>query len=66
MQDSREFRINVGDDELSVLEWQGEGDPILLLHATGFHSRCWNQVVEHLPGQHVFAVDLRFHGGSVT
>lgn len=60
----REFRIDVGDIEMSIVEWRGEGDPILLLHATGFHSRCWNQVVDCLPNCHIYAVDLRFHGAS--
>ena len=46
------------------MEWPGEGDPVLLLHATGFHSRCWNQVVAHLPGRHIVAADLRYHGSS--
>ncbi|MEH6636878.1 MAG: alpha/beta hydrolase [Halioglobus sp.] len=64
MHDPKEFRVDIGDVELSVVEWPGEGDPVLLLHATGFHSRCWNQVVKHLPGRHIYAVDLRFHGGS--
>lgn len=64
MQDPREFRVDIGDVELSVAEWAGESDPVLLLHATGFHSRCWNQVVKRLPGCHIYAVDLRFHGGS--
>ncbi len=64
MQEPIEFRVNIGDVELSVIEWAGAGDPILLLHATGFHSRCWNQVVKHLPGRHIYAVDLRFHGAS--
>jgi len=49
---------------LSVIEWAGTGDPILLLHATGFHSRCWNEVVRCLPGRHIYAADLRFHGAS--
>lgn len=61
---SKEFRIDIGDIELSVVEWAGDGDPILLLHATGFHSRCWNQVVNCLPKAHIYAVDLRFHGAS--
>lgn len=45
-------------------EWPGEGDPILLVHATGFHARCWDAVVEVLPGRRVFALDLPSHGGS--
>lgn len=64
MQDPREFRVDIGDVELSVAEWAGQSDPVLLLHATGFHSRCWNQVVKRLPGRHIYAVDLRFHGSS--
>ena len=64
MQDSREFRLDIGEVELSIVEWVGTGDPILLLHATGFHSRCWSQVVKRLPGRHIYAVDLRFHGAS--
>lgn len=64
MQDSKEFRLDIGDVELSIIEWAGSGDPVLLLHATGFHSRCWNQVVKCLLGSHIYAVDLRFHGAS--
>ncbi len=38
---------------------------LLLLHATGFHARCWDGVISHLdPAQHVLAVDLRGHGRS--
>ena len=64
MQTAKQFYLDIGDIELCVIEWPGTGDPILLLHATGFHSRCWNQVVKHLPGRQVYAVDLRFHGAS--
>tara|TARA_B110000503_G_scaffold27555_2_gene44041 strand:+ start:35619 stop:36479 length:861 start_codon:yes stop_codon:yes gene_type:complete len=64
MRESREFRLDIGDIELAGIEWPGGGDPILLLHATGFHSRCWTQVVQQLPGRHIYAVDLRFHGAS--
>jgi len=59
-----EHRMSLGDVELACIEWPGDGDPILMLHASGFHSRCWNQVVKHLPGRHVYAVDLPFHGKS--
>lgn len=60
----KQFRVPVGNIELAVYEWPGAGDPILLLHATGFHGRCWNEVVKLLPGRHIYAVDLRFHGRS--
>jgi pimeloyl-ACP methyl ester carboxylesterase len=49
---------------LQVTEWPGNSDPVLLLHATGFHSRCWDSIARRLPGAHIFAVDARFHGGS--
>lgn len=45
-------------------EWGDAGAPVLLLvHATGFHARCWDQVVAALaPGYRVIAVDQRGHG----
>lgn len=64
MRDTREYHLDIGDIELAVTEWPGEGQPVLLLHATGFHSRCWNAVVKRLPGAHIYAVDLRYHGRS--
>jgi len=36
----------------------------VLCHATGFHARCWNQIVARLPGRHVIALDFRGHGQS--
>jgi len=59
-----ESRIAVNDVELCLFEWPGDGRPIVLVHATGFHARCWDQVVAHLPGRHVYAVDMRGHGRS--
>lgn len=64
MQEPLESSIDLGEVELCVYEWPGTGNPVLLLHATGFHSRCWNEVVVRLPGQHMYAVDIHFHGGS--
>src|SRR5210317_149248 len=64
MRDTKEYRVDIGDVELSIVEWPADSDPVMLLHATGFHSRCWTRVVERLPGQHIYAVDLRFHGAS--
>ncbi len=37
---------------------------MLLLHATGFHGRCWDSIARQLDDIHIFAVDVRFHGGS--
>lgn len=51
---------------LTYFEW-GEpgGQPVLFLHATGFHARVWDQTIRHLgPGYHAYAVDMRGHGRS--
>ena len=45
----------------------GSGPPLLFLHATGFHGRCYIQIAERLHDHfHVWAPDLRGHGDSVT
>lgn len=49
---------------LHVAYWPGTGTPLLLLHATGFHARCWDAIIRQLPDCPVYAVDLPCHGGS--
>lgn len=51
---------------LHWFEWGAPGpEPsIILIHATGFHARCWDQVVKALPDRHVLALDMRGHGRS--
>ncbi len=59
------FASSHGD--ICYFEWgrADEGPSILLLHATGFHARCWDQVVAAFPdGIHVIAVDQLGHGRS--
>ncbi|MEQ9663165.1 MAG: alpha/beta fold hydrolase [Parasphingopyxis sp.] len=62
----QEFRDDFGAGEICRFEWgDPSGQPILLLHATGFHARCWDQVVAHLPqDRRIVAVDLPGHGRS--
>ncbi|MEH6517107.1 MAG: alpha/beta hydrolase [Halioglobus sp.] len=60
----KHYELKLHDVTLLVHEWEGQGDPILMLHATGFHSRCWDQIIMLLPNAHIYAVDLRFHGAS--
>jgi len=57
-------QVELHEIALQVTEWPGNGDPVLLLHATGFHSRCWDGIARRLADAHLYAVDLRFHGGS--
>ena len=56
--------------ELAEWRWPAAGTPagtVLLLHATGFHSRTWDAVVDLLPPRiDVRALDLRGHGYSET
>jgi pimeloyl-ACP methyl ester carboxylesterase len=50
---------------LHYLEWPGEGDRLVLLHANGFHARLWEPVVARFrSARHVIAPDLRGHGDS--
>ena len=54
---------------LRVWEWAASTpDPArtaVLIHATGFHSRTWDDVIRLLPDDwRVFALDMRGHGAS--
>lgn len=63
----REQRLATPGGDICWYEWgaAGEGLSLLLLHATGFHARLWDQVVAALPaGTHVVAPDQRGHGRS--
>lgn len=60
----QEHTYQVNGGALTVFEWPGAGPTLLFVHATGFHARCWDQVIAHLPGRHCLAVDMRGHGRS--
>jgi lipase len=64
MHEPNERRLRVNGVDLQLYEWAGSGPPIFLAHATGFHARCWDEVVRLLPGRQVFAIDMRGHGQS--
>jgi lipase len=49
---------------LAVWDWPGDNPPLLFAHATGFHGRCWDQIVRQFPGRRCIAPDLRGHGRS--
>ena len=53
--------------DLAYFEWGAPSarPSVLLVHATGFHARCWDGVVRALGEEwHAIAVDLRGHGRS--
>jgi pimeloyl-ACP methyl ester carboxylesterase len=54
---------STGGITLAVHDLGGEGPPVLLAHATGFHGRVWRPCADHLP-YHCFAPDFRGHGDS--
>lgn len=56
--------ITVDGLRLGVWEWPGDGPPLLFAHATGFHARCWDQIIREFPGRRAIAIDLRGHGRS--
>ncbi len=63
----REHRLTTPAGEICWFEWGQPSDrpSLLLLHATGFHARLWDQVIAALPhGTHVIAPDQLGHGRS--
>ncbi|NKC01409.1 MAG: alpha/beta fold hydrolase [Pseudomonadales bacterium] len=58
--------LTIDGVSLVAYEWgQPGGQQVVLAHATGFHGRCWDKVVDSLPNDwHVFALDARGHGLS--
>jgi pimeloyl-ACP methyl ester carboxylesterase len=51
--------------EIATYRLGGEGPPLLLLHATGFHGRCLAPLAAELtPAWSVWAIDIRGHGAS--
>jgi pimeloyl-ACP methyl ester carboxylesterase len=53
--------------QIALHDLGGDGPPLLFLHATGFHGRCYSQIARHLHNRfRVWAPDLRGHGDTVT
>jgi pimeloyl-ACP methyl ester carboxylesterase len=50
------FIQNIGDAELTSLRYDGEGPPLIFLHATGFMPWLWHPVARELAGDYrIFA-----------
>jgi lipase len=57
--------LEVNGVRLHCLDWGGRGDPIVILHATGFCARVYRPIAERLAAiGHVWAYDQRGHGDS--
>lgn len=61
-------RLRLNDCDLAYFErypeLKGQGPTLLFVHATGFHARVWDQIIERLPPTHSIALDQRGHGRS--
>ena len=61
-------QLPVNGVNLAVFEWRADlrdqGPTVLMVHASSFHARVWDQVIAHLPAMHIIALDLRGHGLS--
>lgn len=65
MAEPLEKQIQLNGVKLTVFEWgEKQQQTVLLVHATGFHARCWDQVIRNLGDHHAIAVDMRGHGRS--
>jgi len=59
-------RLDLTARQLEFAVWRrpGHGPRALFIHATGFHSRVWDQVVGRLPEFDCWLIDMRGHGQS--
>lgn len=61
-------RIDADGLGMACFEWRpalrGRAPTVLMVHATGFHGRVWDQTIAHLPDWHVLAIEQRGHGRS--
>jgi pimeloyl-ACP methyl ester carboxylesterase len=61
----RQGTVSNSDVRLNYLDWGGDGPPLVLIHATGFHAALWQPIAERLAERfRVVAVDQRGHGDS--
>ncbi|MGB3712615.1 MAG: alpha/beta hydrolase [Erythrobacter sp.] len=53
---------------MTYYEWRGAPGnseaPLVFAHATGFHGRTFDAIIEHFPNRRVLSLDLRGHGRS--
>ena len=54
-------------DGFAVAAWDlgGDGEPVVMAHATGFHGLVWWPLANALPEFHCYSFDERGHGDSI-
>lgn len=60
----QEKRFSTDDGSIALFEWRGAEPTVFFAHATGFHARCWDEVIRRLPGIRCIAMDVLGHGNS--
>ena len=61
----RDGDLKVNGLRLHFIDWGGQGEPILIVHATGFLGRIYAPIAEALrPLGHVYSYDQAGHGDS--
>ncbi len=60
--------VEIGGCDLAYWEWPGAsesgGSPLVFAHATGFHGRVFDPIIERFPERRIISLDLRGHGQS--
>ena len=65
MDNPRDGYLEINGVRLHYLDWGGGGDPIVILHATGFFGRMYRPFAEAFSAiGRVFTLDQRGHGDS--
>ena len=58
----------VGELDHAAWEWnaalRGSAPTMVFAHATGFHGRVWDAVIENFPDAHILSLELYGHGRS--
>ncbi|MEM9465931.1 MAG: alpha/beta hydrolase [Actinomycetota bacterium] len=53
--------------DIALHDLGGDGPPLVFVHATGFHGRCYRQIADRLADvRHAYGIDLRGHGDSTV
>ena len=68
MPDPTHHFFDAPEARVSYYEWgPKDGPAVLMIHATGFHARVFDQTIKHLPdGWRIVSVDQRGHGRSTA
>lgn len=58
------YLVTIGDEDFSLLHWDGPGETVLIIHANGFSAGTYAPLAQKLQsrGYNVAGIDLRGHG----